>query len=85
MSALEFRRVLLEELAQAEAEGWRPAVELPCGAVGADPVSGGTIAAVAVVREVVVTIPRHADGSACWLTRGACVCYQLGRRGPVTT
>ena len=52
MSAFEFRRVVLDELAQAEAEGWRPAVELPCGAVGADPWCAGTLAIVTVVRKV---------------------------------
>ena len=47
----EFHRILLSELPDWEARGWRPAVELACGAVGADPWCGGTLATITVTRD----------------------------------
>ena len=69
LSALEFRRVVLDELALAEAEGWRPAVELPCGAVGADPWCAGTLAIVTVVRKVGPATPPPEEDNASLFPR----------------
>lgn len=53
MSAREYMRVTLEDLPRLEAEGWRPAVELACGAIGIDPFSAGLGAGITVWRPVV--------------------------------
>lgn len=52
----EFHRILLSELPDYEADGWRPAVELVCGAVGADPWCGGALATITVVRDVTALV-----------------------------
>jgi hypothetical protein len=45
-----YRRVLLEDLPEAEAQGWKPAVE-SASTVGADPFAAGTQASVLVYRD----------------------------------
>ncbi len=52
--AREYRRVLLEDLAAAESEGWVPVVQAELGAVGADPFCAGTLASVLVARDALV-------------------------------
>jgi len=49
VSRREFRRVLLTDLPEFEAQGWRPAI-VEAGAVGCDPWCAGTLATVLVER-----------------------------------
>ena len=52
MTSREYLRTTLDRLPALMAEGWRPAVELECGAIGIDPFSAGTGAGVTVWREM---------------------------------
>lgn len=48
----EFHRVLLADLPNWEADGWRPCMTSPCGAVGVSPFSAGLGAEVLIEREI---------------------------------